>query len=119
MSAVLLAQALEALKSEAGKQLLGQELDFNGIQNRIQELASGNNIDLSALEEVTTKELQKAFNSTNTNDDSGLTREERRERRKEKRRTRKSVKEILEEKRSKLTDTKQRIIDQIQPLKDH
>jgi len=117
MSAVLIAQALEALKSNAGKKLLGQELDFDGIQNRIQELASGNNINLDALEDATTQELQKAFDSSNTNDDSGLTREEKRNKRRERRRSRKSIREILEEKRNRLTDTKQRIIDQIQSLK--
>ena len=117
MSAVLIVKALEALKSNAGKKLLGQELDFDGIQNRIQELASGNNINLDALEDATTQELQKAFDSSNTNDDSGLTREEKRNKRRERRRSRKSIREILEEKRNRLTDTKQRIIDQIQSLK--
>ena len=73
----LIQLAQQFLQTPQGKSLLGESLNLADITNRIQDLASKYDIDLSTLEEI-------SFNDINLSLGSNLTREQRREKRRQK-----------------------------------
>ena len=70
----LLQLSQQFLQTPAGKSLLGSQLNLNDITNRIQDLSSKFNIDLSTLEE-------SSLDNINLSLGSNLTREQKREKR--------------------------------------
>ncbi len=92
----LLQLSQQFLKTPAGKSLLGSQLNLNDIANRIQDLSSKFNIDLSTLEESSLDDINSSLGSN-------LTREQKREKRRQKRL---SVKEKLQERLDEANITK-------------
>ena len=74
----LLQLAKKFLNTDSGKSLLGKTLNIEDIKNRIQDLSSKFNIDLSTLNET-------SLNDINLSLGSNLTREQKREKRRQKR----------------------------------
>ncbi len=74
----LLQLSQQFLKTSAGKSLLGESLNIVDITNRIQDLSSKFNIDLSTLDET-------SLDNINLSLGSNLTREQKREKRRQKR----------------------------------
>ena len=95
----LLQLSQQFLKTPAGKSLLGSQLNLNDITNRIQDLSSKFNIDLSTLEET-------SLDNINLSLGSNLTREQKREKRKQKRL---SAKERLQERLDEANITKVKV----------
>ena len=81
----------EALQTPSGKSLLGNSLNLTDILNRIQELSTKYNIDLSTLKETSVENVNSSLGSN-------LTRDQRRENRNQKRLT---AKERLQERLNK------------------
>ena len=73
----LIQLAQQFLQTPQGKSLLGESLNLADITNRIQDLASKYNIDLSTLEETSLDDINLSLGSN-------LTREQRREKRRQK-----------------------------------
>ena len=92
----LLQLAKKFLNTDSGKSLLGKTLNIEDIKNRIQDLSSKFNIDLSTLNET-------SLNDINLSLDSNLTREQKREKRRQKRL---SAKERLQERLNEANITK-------------
>ena len=92
----LLQLSQQFLQTPAGKSLLGSQLNLNDITNRIQDLSSKFNIDLSTLEE-------SSLDNINLSLGSNLTREQKREKRRQKRL---SAKERLQERLDEANITK-------------
>ena len=92
----LLQLAKKFLDTDSGKSLLGKTLNIEDIKNRIQDLSSKFNIDLSTLNET-------SLNDINLSLDSNLTREQKREKRRQKRL---SAKERLQERLNEANITK-------------
>ena len=92
----LLQLAKKFLNKDSGKSLLGKTLNIEDIKNRIQDLSSKFNIDLSTLNET-------SLNDINLSLDSNLTREQKREKRRQKRL---SAKERLQERLNDANITK-------------
>ena len=92
----LLRLAKKFLNTDSGKSLLGKTLNIEDIKNRIQDLSSKFNIDLSTLNET-------SLNDINLSLDSNLTREQKREKRRQKRL---SAKERLQERLNEANITK-------------
>ena len=92
----LLQLAKKFLNTDSGKSLLGKTLNIEDIKNRIQDLSSKFNIDLSTLNET-------SLNDINLSLDSNLTREQKREKRRQKRL---SAKERLQERLNDANITK-------------
>lgn len=93
---VLLQLANKFLETDSGKSLLGESLNISDITNRIQDLSSKFNIDLSTLEETSLDDVNLSLGSN-------LTREQKREKRKQKRL---SAKEKLQERLDEANITK-------------
>ncbi len=108
----LLQLVQQSLATPQGKSLLGDALPIADILNRIQELSTKYNIDLSALEKASEKEINLSLGSN-------LTREQRREKRQNRRLSRK---EKIEQKKANLTNdvekTQNRIREEISALKE-
>ena len=64
------------LETDKGKSLLGESINITDITNRIQDLSSQYNIDLSTIAETSIEDINSALGSN-------LTREQRRERRRQ------------------------------------
>ena len=92
----LLQLAKKFLNTDSGKSLLGKTLNIEDIKNRIQDLSSKFNIDLSTLNET-------SLNDINLSLGSNLTREQKREKRRQKRL---SAKERLQERLNEANITK-------------
>tara|TARA_B100001093_G_scaffold515225_1_gene591074 strand:+ start:34 stop:1719 length:1686 start_codon:yes stop_codon:yes gene_type:complete len=92
----LLQLSQQFLQTPAGKSLLGSQLNLNDITNRIQDLSSKFNIDLSTLDET-------SLDNINLSLGSNLTREQKREKRRQKRL---SAKEKLQERLDEANITK-------------
>jgi hypothetical protein len=92
----LLQLANKFLKTDSGKSLLGESLNIEDITNRIQDLSSKFNINLSTLEET-------SLDNINLSLGSNLTREQKREKRRQKRL---SAKEKLQERLDEVNITK-------------
>jgi len=92
----LLQLANKFLETDSGKSLLGESLNIEDITNRIQDLSSKFNIDLSTLEET-------SLDNINLSLGSNLTREQKREKRRQKRL---SAKEKLQERLDEVNITK-------------
>ena len=107
----LLQLVQQALKTPQGTSLLGEKLPITDIVNRIQELSSKYNIDLSTLKEASEKEINLSLGSN-------LTREQRREKRQNRRLSRK---EKIEQRKANLSNdvekTQNRIREEISALK--
>ena len=67
----LLQLAKKFLNTDSGKSLLGKTLNIEDIKNRIQDLSSKFNIDLSTLNETSLKDINLSLGSN-------LTREQKR-----------------------------------------
>ena len=93
---VLLQLANKFLETDSGKSLLGESLNIPDITNRIQDLSSKFNIDLSTLEETSLDDINLSLGSN-------LTQEQKREKRKQKRL---SAKEKLQERLDEANITK-------------
>ena len=93
---VLLQLANKFLETDSGKSLLGESLNISDITNRIQDLSSKFNIDLSTLGETSLDDINLSLGSN-------LTREQKREKRKQKRL---SAKEKLQERLDEANITK-------------
>lgn len=108
----LLQLVQQSLATPQGKSLLGDALPVADILNRIQELSTKYNIDLSALEKASEKEINLSLGSN-------LTREQRREKRQNRRLSRK---EKIEQRKANLTNdvekTQNRIREEISALKE-
>ena len=108
----LLQLVQQSLATPQGKSLLGDALPIADILNRIQELSTKYNIDLSALEKASEKEINLSLGSN-------LTREQRREKRQNRRLSRK---EKIEQRKANLTNnvekTQNRIREEILTLKE-
>ena len=108
----LLQLVQQSLATPQGKSLLGGALPVADILNRIQELSTKYNIDLSALEKASEKEINLSLGSN-------LTREQRREKRQNRRLSRK---EKIEQRKANLTNdvekTQNRIREEISALKE-
>ena len=92
----LLQLANKFLNTDSGKSLLGEPLNILEITNRIQDLSSKFNIDLSTLEETPLDDINLSLGSN-------LTREQKREKRRQKRL---SAKERLQERLDEANITK-------------
>jgi len=107
----LLQLVQQSLATPQGKTLLGEELPITDILNRIQELSTKYNIDLSTLKEASEKEINLSLGSN-------LTREQRREKRQNRRLSRK---EKIEQRKANLSNdvekTQNRIREEISALK--
>ena len=108
----LLQLVQQSLATPQGKSLLGDALPIADILNRIQELSTKYNIDLSTLEKASEKEINLSLGSN-------LTREQRREKRQNRRLSRK---EKIEQRKANLTNgvekTQNRIREEISALKE-
>lgn len=108
----LLQLVQQSLATPQGKSLLGEALPITDILNRIQELSTKYNIDLSTLKEASEKEINLSLGSN-------LTREQRREKRRNRRLSRK---EKIEQRKANLTNdvekTQNRIREEISALKE-
>lgn len=107
----LLQLVQQSLSTPQGKSLLGDALPIADILNRIQELSTKYNIDLSTLKEASEKEINLSLGSN-------LTREQRREKRQNRRLSRK---EKIEQRKANLSNdvekTQNRIREEISALK--
>jgi len=107
----LLQLVQQSLATPQGKSLLGDALPIADILNRIQELSTKYNIDLSTLKEASEKEINLSLGSN-------LTREQRREKRQNRRLSRK---EKIEQRKANLSNdvekTQNRIREEISALK--
>lgn len=108
----LLQLVQQSLATPQGKSLLGEALPVTDILNRIQELSTKYNIDLSTIKEASEKEINLSLGSN-------LTREQRREKRRNRRLSRK---EKIEQRKANLTNdvekTQNRIREEISALKE-
>ena len=108
----LLQLVQQSLATPQGKSLLGEALPVTDILNKIQELSTKYNIDLSTLKEASEKEINLSLGSN-------LTREQRREKRRNRRLSRK---EKIEQRKANLTNgvekTQNRIREEISALKE-
>ena len=92
----LIELAKKFLDTDKGKSLLGESINIEDISNRIQNLSSQFNIDLSTVGETSLEDINSALGSN-------LTREQRREKRRQRRL---SVRERLQEKLNEANITK-------------
>ena len=92
----LLQLSNQFLQTPGGKSLLDESLNITDITNRIQDLSSKFNIDLSTLEETPLDDINLSLGSN-------LTREQKREKRRQKRL---SAKERLQERLDEANITK-------------
>ena len=107
----LLQLAKKFLNTDSGKSLLGKTLNIEDIKNRIQDLSSKFNIDLSTLNET-------SLNDINLSLDSNLTREQKREKRRQKRLSAKErLQERLNEANITKVDAEQKVRTEISLLK--
>ena len=99
------------LATPQGKSLLGSSLNISDITNRIQELSSKYNIDLSSLENTSVDDINLTIGSN-------LTREQRRENRRQKRITRQErLQEKLDEANIDNVSSDQKVRAEISLLK--
>tara|TARA_Y100000114_G_scaffold13876_1_gene11204 strand:+ start:1907 stop:3592 length:1686 start_codon:yes stop_codon:yes gene_type:complete len=107
----LLQLAKKFLDTDSGKSLLGKTLNIEDIKNRIQDLSSKFNIDLSTLNET-------SLNDINLSLGSNLTREQKREKRRQKRLSaRERLQERLNEANITKVDAEQKVRAEISLLK--
>lgn len=108
----LLQLVQQSLSTPQGKSLLGDALPVADILNRIQELSTKYNIDLSTLKEASEKEINLSLGSN-------LTREQRREKRQNRRLSRR---EKIEQRKANLSNdvekTQNKIREEISALKE-
>ena len=108
----ILQLAQNALKTSSGKSLLGDSLNITDITNRIQELSSKYNIDLSSLENVSTEEINFTLGSN-------LTRDQRREKRRQNKLTsRQRLQEKLDQAKISGVSSEQKVKAEIALLKE-
>ena len=107
----LLQLASKFLETPKGKSLLGEAINISDITNRIQELSTRFNIDLSTLENANLEDINLSLGSN-------LTREQKREKRREKRLSRKElIAKKKEEAVNGVTSTKSKVREEISTLK--
>tara|TARA_R110001632_G_scaffold6965_4_gene27984 strand:+ start:504 stop:2189 length:1686 start_codon:yes stop_codon:yes gene_type:complete len=107
----LLQLSKQALQTPGGESILGDTLNISDISNRIQELSSKFNIDLSTLGTTPIKDINLSL-------DSNLTRDQKRENRRQKRLSAKErLQERLDEANITKVDAEQKVRAEISLLK--